>query len=142
RLFVAVRIQGSLMKRSTYFVFFLLLLVSVTAGGTQYVPGGDNDETLCPVHHVPLKREKLGLFYGLGAKDPCDTLDRIEARGKYFPYANSNQYGGRVRYSGAPDYKEVLYCPKCRAVENTWPCLETRETPIANPLVTRLPTVN
>jgi hypothetical protein len=134
------------MKRSPYLVLFLLLLLSVGSGRTQYVSAGDNDETLCPVHHVLLKRGKLGLFYGLVAKDPCDTLDRIKARENYFPYANSSRYyGGSVRYSDSPDYKEVLYCPKCREVENTWPCLETHGTPssiIAPPRITILPTVN
>ena len=130
------------MKRSPYLVLLLLLAISVAGGGAQHVSAGNNDETLCPVHHVPLKREKLGLFYGLVAQDPCDTLDRIEAERKYFPYANSSVYGGCVRYSDSPDYKEVLYCPKCREVEKTWPCLETRETPILNPRVTRLPTIN
>jgi hypothetical protein len=62
------------------------------------VSAGNNDETLCPVHHVPLKRGKPGLFYGLVAEDPCDILDRIEAKEKYFPYANSSVYGG-----GCPD---------------------------------------
>jgi hypothetical protein len=134
------------MKRSAYFVSLLLLLLSVAGAGTQYVSAGNHDETLCPVHHVRLKRESLKLFYGLVAGDPCETLDHIEAMEKYFPYANSNVHGGGVRYPDSPDYKEVLYFPRCREVEKLWPCLATRGTPIVTqlplPRVTRLPTVN
>jgi hypothetical protein len=131
------------MKRSAYFVALLLLILSAAARGSQYASASDRDETVCPVHHVPLQREKLGLAYGLVAHGPCDTLDRIEAKEKYFPYANSSVYGGFVRDSNSPDYIEIMYCPKCREVEKSWPCLETRETRIITPpRVTVLPTVN
>src|SRR6185503_12919374 len=103
------------MKHPGYLACLFLLLLATAGEGAQYV-SADHDLTLCAVHHVTLKRERLALFYGLVAEDPCDTLDRIEAREKYFPYANSNNYGGCVRDSNSPDYREVLYCPKCREV--------------------------
>jgi hypothetical protein len=123
------------MRRSAYLILSVFLLVIIV--GTPQTRGSDvsNDEpTLCPLHHVPLRHEKLEIVYGL-VNDPCMTDDHAKAAEKYFPYANSVVYGGCVIFPDSPEDKEVAYCPKCREVEKTWPCLETRNTPI----VTKLP---
>jgi hypothetical protein len=124
--------------------YILLLSTLAFAFGTvppSKVSGGA--EKLCPIHHLPLKREKLQIVYGLVA-EPCDMFDRAKASEKYFPYANSVIYGGCIISPDSPKVEEVLYCPKCREVEKTWPCIETRETPIITtlpaPRITRLPT--
>ena len=131
------------MKRTAYLA--LLILLSLAGVGPRRA-SAVKDETLCPVHHVPLLAERVQLLYGLVARDPCETLDRVQAREKYFPYANSSAYGGGIKSSDAPDYRDVSFCPRCREVEKTWPCLETRGTAIVNPVpasrITTLPTVH
>ena len=133
------------MKRSAYLVWLFLFLLSVAGGEIQGVSGQNNDERLCPIHHVPLKREKLKVLYGRVANDPCD-LDRAQAMEKYFPFANGVLDGGYNILTDPPEYVEVLYCPKCREAEKAWPCVETRETGIVTQLplrqVMRLPTVS
>jgi hypothetical protein len=108
------------------------------------VPTVSGDEVkVCPVHHVPLKKDKLEIIYGL-VVDSCDTSDRRKASERYFPFDNAVAYGGCVIFEDSPKYKEVRYCPKCREVEKTWPCLETRDTPMISTLpalrITSLPT--
>jgi hypothetical protein len=121
----------------------LLSLLGFTFAGMLAARVSGDEEKVCPVHHVPLKKEKLQIVYGL-VIDPCSTFDRAKASGEYFPYANSVVYGGCVIFPDSPKEEEVLYCPKCREVEKTWPCLETRDTPIITtlpaPRDTRLPT--
>jgi hypothetical protein len=87
----------------------------------------------CPVHHLRLRREKLGIIYGLVA-DPCAGSERIASAAKNFPYANSVIYGGCVIEPSSPKYKEVLYCERCREVEKSWPCLETQPLPVIKKL--------
>lgn len=70
----------------------------------------------CPVHHVPLKEDRVEISYGL-MDGSLISPDRIEWQEKYFPYANSVVYGGCVIESYSPQYAEVLYCWKCRKVE-------------------------
>ena len=127
--------------RVTRYILLLSLLAFAFASvPTARVSGGQ--DKLCPVHRVPLKKEKLEIIYGL-VVDPCDTFDRSRSSEKYFPYANSVIYGGCLIFPNSPKDKEVLYCPKCRELEKTWPCLETRDTPLITtlpaPRVTRLP---
>jgi hypothetical protein len=128
------------MRVTRYILLLSLLAFAFASGSTARVSGGE--DKLCPVHRVPLKKEKLEIIYGL-VVDPCDTFDRARSSEKYFPYANSVIYGGCIITPHSPKEQEVLYCPKCREVEKTWPCIETRDTPIIMtlpPRVTRLPT--
>ena len=118
------------MRRIASLLLFLLLLLNV-AGAPQ--TRASHKPKICPVHRVPLKHEQLAIVYGLVVL-PCDTFDRAEAAEKYFPYANSVIYGGCVIELDSPRYKEITYCPKCREVEKTWPCLETHDTPIITTL--------
>ena len=122
------------MKPTRYFLFAFALALAIAAAPAKRVSG--DDEKLCPVHHVPLKREQLGIVYGL-VSHPCDIFSRAKAEEKYFPYANSIVYGGCVVFPDSPKTEEVLYCPKCREVEKTWPCLETGDTPIITTLPLR-----
>jgi hypothetical protein len=101
----------------------------------SHAPPADKTK-ICPVHHVPLKRQRLGIGYGL-VTDNCGDMDRLWAAVKYFPYANRVIYGGCDIETNSPRYEEVLYCPKCREVEKTWPCLETHDTPIITTLPPR-----
>ncbi len=73
----------------------------------------------CPVHHLPLKGERLRITYGL-ADGPRTSPGRSEWQEVYFPYANSVIYGGCVIGPDSPQYEGVLYCPKCRKVEEVW----------------------
>lgn len=122
------------MKLYRYIPLFPLLIILLLSIPTPEV-SSDSTEEMCPVHHLPLKRERLEIIYGLVATVRCDTWDRTKAEEKYFPYANSESYGGCLMDADSPKYKEVLYCPKCRAVEKTWPCIETHSTP----MITNLP---
>src|SRR2546430_757653 len=106
--------------RFARYIVLLSLLGFAFAGVPPARVSGD-EEKLCPVHHVPLKKEKLQILYGLVA-DPCDIFDRAKASEKYFPYPNSVVYGGCLIFPDSPKDTEVLYCPKCREVEKTWPC--------------------
>jgi hypothetical protein len=115
------------------YLLSLPLLAILIFGLPATAISDDNKEQLCPVHHVPLRKERLGITYGL-VVDPCFSFDRIKAEEKYFPYANSVIYGGCLIYPDSPKDEEVLYCPKCREVEKSWPCLETNETPIITTL--------
>jgi hypothetical protein len=126
------------MRRLTYLLLSLLLLLNVARGPQTraFHAPPDDEPKICPVHHVPLKREQLGIVYGL-VFDPCNTNDRARAAEKYFPYANSVIYGGCIIEPDSPRYEEITYCPKCREVEKTWPCLETRDTPIITTLPPR-----
>jgi hypothetical protein len=121
----------------------LLLLLAFAAASVPAARVSGGEDKLCPVHHVPLKKGKLEIIYGL-VVDPCDTFDRANSSEKYFPYAHSVIYGGCIMTTDSPKDQEVLYCPKCREVEKTWPCIETRDTPIITtlpaPRITRLPT--
>ena|SRR6185369_17264570 len=121
------------MRRIAYLLLSLLLLLNI-AGAPQ--THASNKPKICPVHRVPLKREQLAIVYGLVAS-PCDGIDHAWAAVKHFPYANSVIYGGCVIYPDSPRYEEITYCPKCRAVEKTWPCLETHDTPIITTLPPR-----
>jgi hypothetical protein len=124
------------MRRTTDLLLFLLLLGVVGAPQMQGSGATDKNRDACPVHHTPLKREKLEIVYGL-VLDPCNTDRRARVAEKHFPYANSVVYGGCVIFPDSPTDKEVTYCSKCREVEKTWPCLETRDTPIATKLSRR-----
>src|SRR5215813_4526132 len=115
------------MRFVQYTVLLCLLTLALTSGRMATVSG--EEEKVCPVHHVPLKKKKLEIIYGL-VLDPCNTFDRAKASEEYFPYANSVAYGGCIERPHSPKHREVLYCPKCREVEKTWPCLETRDTPM------------
>jgi hypothetical protein len=132
------------MRRAAYLISLLLLILPLTSGGGQTASGND-DEKLCPVHHVPLKHGKREILYGLVA-DVCDSLAHAKAEQKFFPYANSVAYGGCLVFPDSPKSEDVLYCPKCREVEKTWPCLVAGETPIVTelppPRVTKLPTLH
>jgi hypothetical protein len=135
------RIKDVRMRVTRYILLLSLLAFAFANVPTVRVSGGE--DKLCPVHHVPLQKEKLKIIYGL-VVDPCDNFDRATSSEKYFPYANSVIYGGCIITSDSPNDQEVLYCPKCREVEKTWPCIETRDTAIITtlppPRVTRLPT--
>jgi hypothetical protein len=122
-----------------------IVVISLLGFALVGVPTGEGlgaEEKLCPVHHIPLKKEKLKIVYGL-VVEPCDSSDRNAASEKHFPYANPVVYGGCIIFPNSPKDKEVLYCSKCRDVEKKWPCLETRDTPMITtlppPRVTRLP---
>jgi len=134
-----VSLKGQ-MKFARYIVLLSLLGFALVGMPAARVSGGE--EKLCPVHHIPLKKEKLTIVYGLVA-EPCDSSDRTTASEKHFPYARSVVYGGCIIFPNSPKDKEVLYCTKCRDVEKKWPCLETRDTPMITtlpaPRVTRLP---
>ena len=121
------------MKIILYSLVLVLVILAVIGAPQTRASHGDADEpTFCPVHHVPLMRGRVEIVYGL-IVDVCDR-DLAEAAEKYFPYANSVVYGGCLSPVDPPHLKEVLYCPKCRELEKTWPCLETRETPIITTL--------
>ena len=131
------------MKFSSFNLLILILAVVAVAGVPTLSVASDSEEKMCPVHHVPLKKEKLKIAYGLIPDEPCNA-DRRKAAKQHFPLANSVVEGGCVILPDSPKYEEVLYCPKCREVEKTWRCLATSETPIITTLppsrVTRLPT--
>ena len=130
------------------FLTYLLIELEIKSGGmfshvfrleptrASHAPPDDKTK-ICPVHHVRLKRQRLGIVYGLVADDPCGSMERLWTEVKYFPYANSEIYGGCVIEPDSPRNKEVLYCPKCREVEKTWPCLETHDTPIITTVPSR-----
>jgi hypothetical protein len=71
-------------------------------------------ETRCKVHHIPLKKDKVELIYGLMGFDG----DYRKARKRLFPNSNQEAYGGCVVDN--PIYAEVLYCEKCRKAEMKW----------------------
>jgi hypothetical protein len=131
------------MRAPLQLLFFLVLAVVAVSGVPTLRVANDSEENMCPVHHVPLKKEKLEIAYGLIPDEPCNA-DRRKAAKQYFPFANSVVYGGCVILPNSPKYEEVPYCPKCRELEKTWRCLETSKTPIVTtfpaPRVTRLPT--
>jgi hypothetical protein len=131
------------MKLSSFIFVFLILAVVAFAGVPTSSLANDSEEKMCPVHHVPLKKEKLEISYGLIPDEPCN-VDRRKAAKQYFPFANSVVDGGCVILPNSPKYQEVLYCPECREVEKTWRCLKTSEPPIITTFpatrVTRLPT--
>lgn len=123
------------MRFSRYILLFLFLLaLSISDVPTRTV-AGDDEVKICPVHHVPLWKETRRIAYGLipGEGDGCDS-NRAKAAEQFFPYANSKVDGGCVTSADSPKTREVLYCPKCRAVEKAWPCLITRDTPIITTL--------
>lgn len=131
------------MSFSRYIFLFLMLAVSISAVPTHRV-AGDDEVKICPIHHVPLKRETLKIVYGLIPDEPSNC-DRVKVAEQYFPYANSVVYGGCVVGPDSPKTKDVPYCSKCRAAEKAWSCLTTRDTPIITtlppPRVTILPTL-
>jgi hypothetical protein len=109
------------MRKTSTYLFLLLVLATFIYGapatsGSKYSGG-----KTCPVHHLELKKERLKIMYGM-MNDTCP--DRLNAAPKYFPYANSVVYGGCVIKAKSPEYKDVLYCEKCRAVRKNWPCPE------------------
>lgn len=129
------------MKFSSFILLILVLAVVTVAGVPPLSVTSDSQEKMCPVHQVPLKKEKLKIAYGLIPDEPCN-VDRRKAAKQYFPLANSVVEGGCVILPNSPKYEEVLYCPKCREVEKTWRCPETSDAPIITtlpaPRVTRL----
>lgn len=109
-----------------------MLAVGVSDVPTRRV-AGDNQVKICPLHQVVLQKDTLKIAYGLVPGEACDS-NRVKAAAQFFPYANSIVYGGCVTDPDSPKTEEVLYCPKCRAVEKTWPCLTTD-----SPIITTLP---
>jgi hypothetical protein len=118
--------------RLSRYIFLLPLLAMLISSIPATEVSAISKPKMCPVHHIPLKKEKLEISYGL-VIDPCHTADRAKAQEKYFPYANLAVYGGCVVTPDSPKYQEVLYCSRCRAVANTWRC-EKHETPTINKL--------
>ena len=111
----------------------LLLLAVVGSNLTAVEVSGGGPPKRCPIHRLPLKKERLEIIYGLVAH-PCASLERIEFAGRKFPYANSVVYGGCVIEPDSPKYQEVLYCEECRKAEKDSPCLETIRLPIIEKL--------
>jgi hypothetical protein len=118
------------MKVTRYILLLSLLAFAFASVPTTRVSGGE--DKFCPVHHVPLKKEKLEIIYA-SSLIPA-TFDRDGSSEKYFPYANSVVYGACISTPDSPKNQEVLYCPNCRDVEKTWPCIETHDTAIITTL--------
>jgi TonB family protein len=113
--------------RSPYEVEVRRTFDSYNASDTEDERPTDARNKHCPVHHLPLQEDKVGIVYGLMGYRP----GFLEAEKKLFPYAITNVEGGCVvnmaknpctgeEVQVSPRFARVLYCPRCRAAQKRW----------------------
>lgn len=119
--------KGKSVFINPYYVEITYAYTSVKPSDTvSYIPS-DAEEKRCPVHGDFLKKDKVQIVYGLTEFRP----GYLEAQEKFFPYANSIEYGGCVIETAvnpcdgtevqfSPKYAEVLYCQSCRIAQAKW----------------------
>ena len=90
-----------------YLTALLLIAVSVSFSSCRTVPM--QEESICAVHQIQMKKQTLPINYGL-----IDMFHPFyTARHELFPNDERYLQGGCVVEVDAPTEKEVYVCPKC-----------------------------
>lgn len=89
-------------KSITLYIYALCLLIVACSPVEDY----RTDVTVCPVHNVDLKEDKVPINYGLVMPDKNRWLN------KYYPYSAEFVEGGCI--VGKAKQALVRYCPECR----------------------------